>query len=109
MLKKKKKVKLLNNLNINKATQNTEIFPKIKENLDIFGDFFFSNFKGCINPSLYPWLLKIEDITPVYIKDSKHEKNNYRPFSILPKPPKYQSIMFNQMFKYFEGFFLSRC
>ena len=54
MLKKKKKVKLLNNLNINKATQNTEIFPKIKENLDIFGDFFFSNFKGCINPSLYP-------------------------------------------------------
>ena len=40
----------LNNLNINKATQNTDIPTKIiKENSDIFGDFVFSNRNCCIN------------------------------------------------------------
>ena len=39
-------MKELNNLNINKATQNTDIPIKIiMENFDIFGDFLFSNLK----------------------------------------------------------------
>ena len=51
--------KELNNLNINKATENTDISTKIiKENFDIFGDFIFSNLNCCINTSLNPSLLK---------------------------------------------------
>ena len=101
--------KELNNLNINKATQNTDIPRKIiKENSDIFGDFIFSNFNCCINTSSYPSLLKRPDITPVHKKDSKSEKNNYRPVSILSNISKvYERIMFKQMSEFFEISFFS--
>ena len=68
-VQKEEILKELNNLNINKATQNTDIPTKIiKENSDIFGDFIFSNFNCCINTFSYPSLLKRADITPVHKK-----------------------------------------
>ena len=86
MFKRKKILVELNNLNINKATQNTDIATKIiKENSDIFGDFIFSNLNCCINTSLYPSLLKRTDITPVHKKDLESRKNNYRPVSYILK------------------------
>ena len=79
-------LKELNNLNINKTTQNTDIPTKIiKENSDIFGDFIYSNLNYCINASSYPLMLKRAYITPVHEKDSKSAKNNYRSVSILSK------------------------
>ena len=63
-VQKEEILKELNNLNINKATQNTDIPTKIiKENSDIFGDFIFSNLNCCINTSSYPSLLKKADGT----------------------------------------------
>ena len=71
-VQKEEILKELNNLNINKATLNTDISTKIiKENSDIFGDFIFSNLNCCINTPSYPSLLKMADITPVHKKDSK--------------------------------------
>ena len=86
----------LNNPNINKATQNTDIPTKIiKENSDIYGDFIFSSLNCCINTSLYASLLKRADITPVHKNDSESKKNNYRPVSILSDISKvYERIMF---------------
>ena len=109
-VQKEEILKELNNLNINKATQNTDIPTKIiKENSDIFGDFIFSNLNCCINTSSYPSLLKRADITPVHKKDSKNEKNNYRPVSILSNISKvYERIMFKQMSEFFESSFLSK-
>ena len=100
----------LNNLNINKATQNTDIPTKIiKENSDIFGDFIFSNLNCCINTSSYLSLVKRADITPVHEKDSKSANNKYRSVSILSNISKlYERIMFKQMSKYFENYFLSK-
>ena len=93
----RKILKEINNLNINKATQNNIINKIIKENSDISGDFIFSNLNCCINTSLYPSLLKRADITPVHKKDSKSAKNNYRPVSILSHISKlYERIMFKQ-------------
>ena len=66
-VQKEEILKELNNLNINKATQNTNIATKIrKENSDIFRDFIFSNRYSCINTSSYPSLLKRADITPIH-------------------------------------------
>ena len=98
-VQKEEILKELNNLNSNKATQITDIPIKtIKENYDIFGDFIFSNLNCCINTSSYPSLLKRADITPVHKKDSKSEKNNYRPVSILSNISKvYERIMFKKM------------
>ena len=106
-VQKEEILKELNNLNINKATQNTDIPTKIiQENSDIFGDFIFSNFNCYINTSSYPSLLKRADITPVHKKDSTSEKNNYRPVSILSNISKvYERIMFKQMSEFFESSF----
>ena len=66
-VQKEEILKELNNLNINKATQNTDIPTKIiKENFDIFGDFIFSNLNCCINTCSYPSLLERVDITSVH-------------------------------------------
>ena len=102
--------KELNNLNINKATQNTDIPTKIiKENSDTFRDFIFSNLNSCINTSSYPSLVKRADITPVHKKNSKSAKNNYRPVSILSDISKlHERIMFKQMSEYFENSFFSK-
>ena len=65
----------LDNLNINKAAQNTDIPIKIiKENSGILRDLIFSNLNCCINTSLYPSLLKRADITPFHKKGSKSAK-----------------------------------
>ena len=49
------------------------------------------------------------DITPVHKKDSKSEKNNYRPVSILSNISKvYERIMFKQMSEFFESSFFSK-
>ena len=106
-VQKEEILKELNNLNINKATQNTDIPTKIiKENSDIFGDFIFSNLNCCINTSSYSSLLKRVDITPLHKKDSKSAKNNFRPVSILSNISKlYERIMSIQMSEYFESSF----
>ena len=98
-------LKELNCLNINRATQNTDITTKIiKENSNISGDFTLSNLIGCINTSLYPLLLRMTDITPVHKKDLKSAKNNYTPASILSNNSKvYKRIIFKQMLECFEG------
>ena len=51
-VQKEEILKELNNLNIDKAIQNTDIPTSlIKENSDIFGDFIFSNLNCCLNTS----------------------------------------------------------
>ena len=51
-VQKEEILKELNNLNINKATQNTDIPTKIiKENSNVFGDLIFSNLNCFINTS----------------------------------------------------------
>ena len=107
---KEKFLKELNNLNVNKATQNTYIPTKIiKENSGIFEDFISSSLNCCINASSYPSLLKRADITPVHKKDSKSAKNNYRSISTLSNISKlYERTIFKQMSEYFESFFFSK-
>ena len=109
-VQKEEILKELNNQNINKATQNTDIPTKIiKEKSDIFGDLIFSNLNCCINNSSYPSLLKRADITPVHKKDSKSEKNNHRPVSILSNiSTVYERIIFKQMSEFFESSFFSK-
>ena len=53
--------------------------------------------------------MKKADITPVHKKDSKSEKNNYRPVSILSNISKvYERIMFREMSEFFESSFFSK-
>ena len=53
---------------------------------------------------MFPDELKEADITPVFKKGSKSEKENYRPVSILSNISKiYERCMYDQLSEYFEG------
>ena len=56
--------------------------------------------------SEYPASLKYADITPIFKKDDKTDKTNYRPISILPNLSKiYKRFMQNQMYPYLNQIF----
>lgn len=43
------------------------------ENTDIFEDFSFANFSDCMNNSIFPSLLKLANLTPVYKRLQKRQ------------------------------------
>ena len=57
--------------------------------------------------SEYPASLKYSNITPIFKKDDKTDKTNYRPISILPKYSSkiYERFMQNQMHPYLNQIF----
>ena len=51
----------------------------------------------------FPNKLKLADITPSHKKDSRPDKTNYRPISILPVKI-HERLLYNQMDNYFIQF-----
>ena len=77
--------KIINNLDTSKATQQGDIPTKIiKDNKDLFSYFISASFNNAVNKGVFPNELKQADIKPIYKKESRNEKENYRPVSILP-------------------------
>ena len=73
----------------------------IKGNKDLISYFVYNNFNNALSSSQYPNGLKYADVTPVFKKDDKSDKSNYRPISILPNLSKvYERIMQNQIYPY---------
>ena len=76
-------------LDASKATQSDDIPTKItKNNSDIFSKIFQANLSNAIEISTFPEQLKYADVKPVFKKDSRTDKKNYRPISILPNASK---------------------
>ena len=77
--------KELQNLDTRKATQKFDLLTKIiKENFDILAPFFFGSVNSSIDLPNIPQNLKFSDITAAYKKNSRNDKTNYCPVSILP-------------------------
>ena len=78
-----------------KASQASDIPVKIiKENRDLIAYIILHNFNNTLSCSEYPASLKYADITPIFEKDDKTDKTNYRPISILPNLSKiYERFM----------------
>ena len=71
-------------LNKSKAFQDIDIPTRItKENSDILGDFWTSNFNKCNVNSIFPALLKLANMSPAHKERSKNLHRYYRPVSIL--------------------------
>ena len=67
-----------------KASQASDIPVKIiKENRDPIASFILHNFYNALSCSKYPASLKYAHITPIFKKDDKTDKTNYRPISIF--------------------------
>ena len=105
-MKKNDILKEIKNLQINKATQDSDIPTKLIKNTSGLFVFIFTNLNDYIAQSIFRSLLKLVNITPVYKKDSNTTKDHYRPVSILSNISKiYEKLMFKQMSKHFEPFF----
>ena len=76
----------INNLDTSKATQQGDIATKIiKDNKDLCSYFISASFNNAVDKGLFPNKLKQANIKPpIYEKESRNEKQNYRPVSILP-------------------------
>ena len=78
-------VKEILKLDVNKASQNSNIPMKVlKENTDNFSNFLCNSFNSSIKQSTLPEILKHADITPLCKKRKKDIKENYRPVSVYP-------------------------
>ena len=96
----------MKSLNSNKASHSSDKPTKnLKQNADFYSPFILDYVTKSISSSTFPSILKLADIIPVYKKDSRYEKSNYRPISV---PPNLSEIFENVLYKqisFFEFFF----
>ena len=93
-------------LNHKKATLSNDIPTKIIQRFgDIFTDFLYNNFNSCLESGMFPNELKLAEVIPVYKKNDKKDKSNYRPISILSNISKiYERCIQTQLNEYFAKF-----
>ena len=96
--------KIINNLDTSKTIQQGDIPTKIiKDNKDLFSYFISASFNNAVNKGVFPDELKHADIKPVHKKESRNEKENYRPVSTLPNLSKiFEHCMYDQFRDYFD-------
>ena len=87
-------------LNTKKTSQMNDISVNvIKENKDIVAFFIHHNFNISLSSPTLLTALKYANVKPVFKKDDKTNKENYRPISIHPTLNKvYERLIYNQMY-----------
>ena len=95
---------MIEDLDVSKYRQKDDIPNKIiKLNSDIFIDFLYENINKCITSLTFPNKLKLAEVIPLFKKDDRTCKSNYRPISILPNLSKiYEKCLYDQMSDFFE-------
>ena len=94
-------------LDITKASQFLDIPTKtLSRMLIFFPEFFFVSINYSISNSIFPEQLKLPEVKPVYKKNLRADKENYRPVSILPNISKiYERWLYKQLYEYFDVIF----
>ena len=97
-------IKLIKTLNVEKASQESDIPTKIvRLNDEIFGNFICKNFNYCLKKDEFPCVLKHADVAPVHKTEIKSDKANYRPVSILRDLSRiYEKLMYHQLSEHFN-------
>ena len=77
----------------------------IKENKDIFAPQITSSYNSSLTESMYPDILKVGRLTPIYKSGPDDEISNYRPISSLPSLSKvYETLTLNRMLSFITAF-----
>ena len=94
----------IKSLNKNKPTTFNNIPIKILiDSCEIFPPFLTAVYNDSILKCTFPSTLKQADITPVYKKDERTDKGNYRPVSMLPSVSKlFERTMHDQISYYID-------
>ena len=79
---KEKIEKLITNLNIRKAVQSNDIPTKLVKEFDyLFSKYIATSINRCITEGTFVNAFKKAEVRPVYKKEGRTEKSNYRPIS----------------------------
>ena len=94
-------------LNSSKAIQEADLPVKLlKDNKDFFAAYMAKYFNDSLKSAKFPNCLKLASITPVFKKNARTSKNNYRPVSVLPVISKiFERLICNQLSAFFEEIF----
>ena len=94
-------------VDIMKASQLLDIPTKIiQETADIFSEFFFVSINHSINNSTFLEQLKLADVKPVFKKNPRTNKENYKTVNIPPNFSKiYKRYLYKQLHDYFDKIF----
>ena len=75
---------IIKKLNTKKASKSDDMPTKvIKEFGTFFADFPQKNFNSCLETGSFPEDLKCAEVVPIYKKNDKKDKSNYRTISLL--------------------------
>ena len=91
-------------LYVSKAIQENDIpVESIKENENFFAEAICFHFNKSLENSKFPNCQKLAKITPIFKKDSRRSKNNYRPVSILPFFSKiFERLLSKQLLEFYD-------
>ena len=93
--------KIISSLNSTKATSGNIPVKILKLANDVCHEKLSNCINTCIATCTFPDKLKLADIIPIFKKDCKSKKENYRPISILPTISKvYERHLLTQLEKY---------
>ena len=106
-VRKEKIEKLITNLNIRKAAQFNDIPKKlVKEFGYLFSKYIATSINRCMTGGSFVNAFKKAEVRPIYKKDGRTEKLNYRPISVLSNVSKiYERCLYEQMYSYFDKIF----
>ena len=95
----------IKNLSKKKAIQDNDIPVKIlKDNVNFFADYICIFYNYTITTSKFPSFHKMANVTPIFKKESKNKKENFRPVSILLVLSKiFEKLMSEQLSTFFEN------
>ena len=104
-------MKVIRNIIIIKSCQTTDIPSKvIKVNSDILAKCIYKHLNYCIDRGEFLNELKHDELVPIHKKNSKCDKENYRPVSILSNFSKvYEKILYSQLIFFENTLFPSQC
>ena len=101
--------KIINNLDTSRATQQGHIPAKfIKYNKELFSYVISPSLSNAVNKGVFLDKLKHADVKPIYNNESRNEKENYGPVSILPNLSKvFKLYMHDQLKDYVDKILLT--
>lgn len=97
--------KLINNLDVNKATGLDGIPCRIlKLAANVITPVLVDIFNCSIETSIFPTEWQLARVSPLFKKGSKTELENYRPISVLPVVAKlFERVIYNQLYNYLNS------
>ena len=90
-------------LNPSKSTSGGIPIRFLKDYLPIYINSLNESYNNAIDNDIFPDLLKLVDVTPVFKNDNKNDKANYRPISVLKAFAKiFERLLFKQLNDFIE-------